>query len=184
MRVTFALVMLLALMLALAAGCGSQPQWEPSVRQDLFRPAAMRIHPVFTQVRSWSGSGKPDGIELLLEFQDQFGDAAKASGDAVFEVFEFRPGYPDPRGARLVPPFLTTTANVAAQRDHWSRTSRCYIFQLAWPEVDPRRPIVVTATFEMTGGGRFFDTIVLDPVRPVAPTPAPATAPGARTPRP
>lgn len=180
MRVTLGLVMLLVL----AAGCGSQPQFESSVKQELFKPAAMRIHPVFTQVRDWSGDGKADGIELLLEFQDQFGDAAKASGDAVFEVFEFRPGYPDPRGNRLVPPFLTTTANVAAQRDHWSRTSRCYIFQLAWPQVDPHRPIVVTATFELSGGGRFLDTIVLEPVRPVATAPTPATAPGARNQKP
>jgi len=45
-----------------------------------FSATSMRIHPIFTQVKDWSGDGKPDGIEVLMEFQDQFGDPAKAAG--------------------------------------------------------------------------------------------------------
>lgn len=146
------------------AGCGSQPQWVPQGgRQELFEPAGMRIHPVFTEVKDWSGDGKVDGIDALIEFQDQFGDPAKASGSVLFEVFEYRPYAPDRRGRRVVAPFVTTIDNVAAQRDHWNRTSRCYNFQLAWPTINPRQTYVVTATFEKVGGGRFTDQLLLQP---------------------
>ena len=163
------------------AGCGSQPQWEPE-QQQLFLPTAMRIHPVFTQVRDWTGDGKPDGVDALIEFQDQFGDPVKASGSVVFELFEYQPQSPDVRSKRVVAPFLAAIDNVAAQRDHWNRTSRCYSFQLAWPEVNPMTTYVLAATFEKTGGGRFMGQIILQsgpraPARPAAAT-RPAAQPG------
>src|ERR1700712_2827317 len=54
----------------------------------LFGPAAMRIHPIFTQVKDWTGDGHADGIEALIELQDQFGDPTKASGRIIFELYE------------------------------------------------------------------------------------------------
>lgn len=163
------------------AGCGSQPQWEPvQQQQQLFAPTAMRIHPVFTQIRDWTGDGKADGVDALIEFQDQFGDPAKASGSVLFEIYEYRPYSPDPRGRRAVAPFVTAVDNVAAQRDHWNRTSRCYSFQLAWPGVSPRAGYVLTATFEKSGGGRFMDRILLEPMERPATT-RPAGRAGARS---
>jgi hypothetical protein len=159
------------------AGCGSQPRWEPAQQQQLFSPTAMRIHPVFTQVQDWTGDGKPDGVDALIEFQDQFGDSAKASGSVVFEIYEYQPFSPDPRGRRAVAPFLTAIDNVAAQRDHWNRTSRCYSFQLAWPKVNLTTTYVLMATFEKAGGGRFTDQIVLEPAQRERSRPAPATSP-------
>jgi hypothetical protein len=174
-----------AILLALlVAGCSTQPEWQPEKEQDLFAPTAMRIHPVFTQVRDWTNDGKPDGIDVLIEFQDRFGDPAKAAGNAVFEVFAYRPGFPDPRGPRMVAPFLASIDNVAAQRDHWNRTSRCYSFQLAWPEINPGGTYVLTANFELAGGGRFNDQLVLvpqakeNPREPASPTTGPAAEPG------
>ncbi len=130
----------------------------------MFAPTAMRIHPVFTQVRDWTNDGRPDGIEVLVEFQDRFGDPVKASGQALFEVYAFRQGSPDPRGARLVEPFVANIDNVASQRDHWNRTSRCYSFQLAWPVVRQNEAYVLTASFQLEGGGRFTDQLVLKPM--------------------
>ncbi len=173
---------------AALVGCGSQPQWEPAGQQQLFSPTAMRIHPVFTQLRDWTGDGKPDGVDALIEFQDQFGDPTKASGSVVFEIYQYQPYSPDPRGKREVAPFLATIDNVAAQRDHWNRTSRCYSFQLAWAGVDPKTTYVLMATFEKTGGGRFTDQLLLEPAQrePVRPLPAtsPANKPNTRTPQP
>ena len=184
MRQTILTIALLGLICG-GTGCGSQPQWDPAVKQDLFKPASMRIHPVFTQVRDWTTDGKPDGVEALIEFQDQFGDPAKASGNMVFEIFAYRPGYPDPRGNRLVNPFLASVENIAAQRDHWNRTSRCYSFQLAWPDVRAQQTYVLTATCELAGGGRFTDMIVLEPLpkEPAGEQPAtrPVKQPGVRS---
>ena len=173
-------ILLLALLMLVGGplGCASQPQWEPqSARQDLFLPSAMRIHPVFTQLRNWSGGANPDGVEVLIEFQDQFGDSVKSAGNVVFEIFQYRPGYPDPRGGRLVNPFIVSTDSIASQRDHWNRTSRCYSFQLACPNINPRQTCVLTATFEGSNGKRFFDTLVIEPPAREKSAPAPVTRP-------
>lgn len=141
----------------------------------MFRPTAMRIHPVFSQVRDWSGDGRPDGFDVLVEFQDRFGDPTKASGNFIFEVYQYRPGFPDARGPRVGAPFLSNVANPAAQRDQWNRTARCYGFQLAHPQVSPSGTYVLTATFEAVGGGRFEDDIVITPTPMSTPVPQPTT---------
>lgn len=151
------------LLMFVVAGCGSQPRWQPDDEPNLFAPAAMRIHPVFTQLRDWTDDGKPDGVDVLIEFQDRFGDPAKAAGNVVFEIYSYRPGFADPRGQRLVPPFLASIENVANQRDHWNRTSRCYSFQLAWPAVNPGGTYVLTAAFDVAGDRRFTDRLVIEP---------------------
>jgi hypothetical protein len=162
---------------------------EPDVqREATFGPASMRIHPIFTQVKDWTGDGKADGIEVLLEFQDQFGDPGKAQGRVMFELYDFRRG-PDPRGKRVVNPWVGSLATVNDQRAHWNRTSRTYTFQLAYPDVNPRHNYVMVATFERTGGGRFFDRVVLEGTKPERPAtkpvgvgtqPHPSTAPATR----
>ena len=128
-------------------------------------PASMRIHPIFTQPRDWTGDSKPDGIEALVEFLDQFGDPAKASGRIYFELYEYQPGFPDPRGERLLNPWSAALETSQDQRQHWDRTSLAYSFLLSYPAIDPSRTYVLTATFERNGGGRFFDRIILQPHR-------------------
>jgi hypothetical protein len=160
----------------------AQPEKEPS----MFRAVAMRLHPVFTQVRSWTGGTTPDGIEAMIEFQDEFGEPAKASGEVVFELFQYRKGYPDPRGARVVNPWVAALDTAAAQRAHWNRAGRTYGFQLAYPELSPKGTYVLTATVELSDGGRFFDRIILEPAAKDLETPAtsPARQPEVRNPAP
>lgn len=141
----------------------------------LFGPSAMRIHPIFTQVRDWTGDDRPDGIDALIELQDQFGDPTKASGRVIFELFEYRPYEPDPRGQRLVNPWIGELGTLEAQQQRWNRTSRTYGFQLANSQIREDRTYVLTATFELSNGGRFFDRIILEPRE--RPTEAPATSP-------
>jgi hypothetical protein len=147
----------------------------------LFGPAAMRIHPIFTQVKDWTGDGQPDGIEALVELQDQFGDPTKASGTVVFELFEYRAYDPEIRGERLTNPWIGDLSSIDAQRDRWNRTSRTYGFQLAYPQVREDRPYVLTATFELSSGGRYFDRMILEAKEPRVVEPArtePSTQPG------
>jgi hypothetical protein len=120
----------------------------------------MQVHPIFTQVADWTHSGKPDGIESHLYFTDQFGDPTKASGRVLFELFEYRKDSPDPRGKRLGywPGSLVTTGD---QKEKWNTTLRTYRFQLAYPTVQPTTSYVLSAIFELSGGGRFFNSIVL-----------------------
>ncbi len=158
--------------------------------QMLFGPTGMRIQPVFTQVRDWTGDGKPDGIEVVLEIQDQFGDPTKASGRIIFELYTYRAYNPDPRGTRVVAPWEGRLDSIEDQRARWNRVNRAYIFQLAYDDIRPGESYVLTSMFELTGGGRFFDRLIIEgekaepktstppviaPPVIVTPSPAPAT---------
>lgn len=158
--------------------------------QMLFGPTGMRIQPVFTQVRDWTDDGKPDGIEVVLGIQDQFGDPTKASGRIIFELYTYRAYNPDPRGTRVVAPWEGRLDSIEDQRARWNRVNRAYIFQLAYDDIRPGESYVLTSMFELTGGGRFFDRLIIEgekaepktstppviaPPVIVTPSPAPAT---------
>lgn len=157
---SFAILVVTAL---LVGGCGSIVADNRPATPEMFAPASIRLHPNFTQVHDWTGDGRPDGIEALVEFTDRFGDPTKASGTVLFELFAYRPQHPDPRGARLVNPWSGSLATVAQQQAHWSGTTQTYNFRLGWDQIDPARTYVLTATFETSDGRRFFDRIVLTP---------------------
>jgi hypothetical protein len=125
-------------------------------------PVSVRIHPTFTQVKSWTGDKKPDGIEALLEVRDRWDEPIRATGKVIFELFEYRKGYPDPRGNRLVNPWVVSLETIDDQTARWDRVSRAYKFQLAYPQVRPKHPYILTASFE-TAGGRLFDRLNLGP---------------------
>lgn len=150
------------LAICLIAGC-YQPSIEPQTPSDtaLFNANSMRIHPIFTQLKTWTGTEKPDGIEALIEFQDQFGDPTKAGGTVMFELFDYRQANPEPRGTRLANPWIGSIATLDEQRGRWNRTSRTYTFQLAYPQADPYKSYVLTALFRSNSGTRFFDRIIL-----------------------
>src|ERR1041385_3368451 len=121
-------------LICLLAGCEltRSPYPRSDIDAALFGPSAMRIHPIFTQVKDWTGDDHPDGIEALIELQDQFGDPTKASGRVIFELFEYKQFDPERRGERLAvwnDAFLET---LDEQRQRWNRTSRTYGFQLAY----------------------------------------------------
>ena len=143
---------------ALLIGCADVPA-NPSATS-LFAPQAMRIHPIFTHVADLSGAGKPDGIEAQLEFTDPFGDPTKASGQALFELFDYL-REPPFTGKRVGGPWVASLATPAEQRDKWVGTLRTYRFPLAYPAINPAQDYVLTATFELSGGHRFFSRIVL-----------------------
>ncbi|HYO11349.1 MAG TPA: hypothetical protein VER17_20460 [Tepidisphaeraceae bacterium] len=143
-------------------GCASRDPI-PRAQSDaaLFAPVSMRIHPIFSGVKDWTGDGAPDGLEALLEFEDQFADPTKASGSVIFELFTFRTNNPDPRGERVVNPWLGSLQTLADQQARWNRTSRTYLFQLEYPAVSEQQDYVLTATFD-TGTTRYFDRVVLE----------------------
>ena len=126
----------------------------------LFAPVSMRIHPIFSQIKDWTGDDRPDGIEALLEFEDQFGDPTKASGTVIFELYSYQRGDADVRGDRLCNPWVGSLLTLADQQARWNRTSRTYFFQLEYPMIKDDRPYVLCATFD-TGTTRFFDQIVI-----------------------
>jgi len=196
--------------LLILGGCHGQPQPMPRDTTDasLFGPSTMRLHPIFTQVKDWNGDGVPDGIEALVELQDQFGDPTKASGHIILDLYDYKKYDPQRKGVWLAE-WQADLSTLAAQRDYWNRTSRTYGFQLAFPQVNLTTNYVLTAEFQLNNGGRLFDQLVIEaqikpnkiaapdygmppvpstqPLFPTSsqePTTAPIIGPGLRTPQP
>ncbi len=170
------------------AGCSSSepPMLRSEADNALFGPVAMRLHPIFTQVKDWTGDNKPDGIEALVELQDQFGDPTKASGRVRFELSDYRPYDPERKGERIAR-WDGDLETLDEQRDRWNRTSRTYAFQLSQATLQLTRTYVLTAQFDLSNGGRFFAQLILEGQRPLddplalPPTTGPATAPTGAT---
>ncbi|HUB27305.1 MAG TPA: hypothetical protein VL992_17910 [Tepidisphaeraceae bacterium] len=170
------------LLLAVIAGCSptlvstSSPVTpSPAGESDLFDPVSMRIHPIFTQVKSWTGRNAADGIEAVLEFQDRFGDTTKASGTVLFELYSYRTGFPDHRGARQAEPWIASLDSVDSQKLHWRSEIGAYDFLLALPTVSTSTDYVLTAMFEPPSGRRLFaQTIIIGQKKTSHPATRPA----------
>ena len=144
---------------------------QPSSRQaertggdaPMFAATEMRVHP-FTSVKDWTGDGRVDGVEVLIELQDRFRDPTKATGSVLFELFTYRRNFPDPRGERLAA-WRGSLLTLEEQRMHWNRISRTYSFQLSYPEIRGDRSYVMQVWFEHAGK-RLINQVVLEGQRP------------------
>jgi hypothetical protein len=151
---------LLLAVTTLLSGCGHGPAPRTSDEQAMFGTVSFRIHPTFTQIKEWSGHGKPDGIEAVVEFQDQFNDPTRAAGSLRFELYSFRSEEPDHRGSRLA--MWSTSLNAHDdQTAHWDAAARGYSFQLGFDKIHPDQSYVLTAQFDRNGT-RLFNQIVLE----------------------
>ena len=179
MRRAIAVPLLVGCLTVAGAGCGARsPVPRSPTDAQLFAPVSMRVHPIFSDLKDWNDDGQVDGIEALLEFQDQFNDPTKAAGTVVFELFSYRPYSPDPRGQRVVNPWVGSLQTLADQQARWNRTSRTYSFQLEYPQVRGDENYVLTATFD-TGTTRFFDEVILQGENAPRARPAAVVAPAA-----
>jgi hypothetical protein len=167
--------------LVLVGGCSGEATTAPrtNVDQVLFGPSSMRLQPTFTQVRDWTGDGTPDGIEAVIELQDQFGDPTKASGRVIFELYTYRPYNPDPRGLRLVAPWEGRLDSMEDQRARWNRVNRAYIFQLAYPDARRDKDYVLEARFELANGGRYRNVLIIEGEKPTTRASTPPAIPSA-----
>jgi hypothetical protein len=137
--------------------------------QQMFGPASIRIHPTFTQVRDWTGDGKPDGIEATLEMLDQFGEPTRSTGTVRFELFTYRPDLPDYRGPRLVTPWVASLDSTQDQQLRWNSALRAYTFQLHYADISKDRFYVLRAQLDLVRGspsgttepGRLFNQIII-----------------------
>jgi len=151
-------------------GCNANPTLKPRTddEQKLFGATAMKLDS-FTRVKDWNHSGSPSGVEVFVEFVDRFGDRTKASGTMLFELYEYRSGFPDPRGKRLENPWSAALLSFDQQAAHWDKASGSYLFRLDDTNLSTSRSYVLAATFEPTTGGRFFTRMVLQAQPPVQP---------------
>jgi hypothetical protein len=156
----FALILILA-------GCSSDepsPRPQSDLDKQLFGPVSMKLD-TFSKLKSWTKGANPDGIEAIVEFDDQFGDRTKAAGSIYFELFDYRPGWADPRGDRIVNPWSGSLLTYDDQKAHWDRAIGAYDFQLACDGLEWDKDYVLDATFESADGKRFFARLVLPGIK-------------------
>jgi len=160
-------VLISLLALSALAGCSSQMRPDPRTAEEnqLFGPISMKLD-TFSKVKDWNTDNVPDGIEALIEFDDRFGDRTKASGVVIFELYDYRPYWPDPRGARLANPWTASLTTYDDQKAHWETASGAYLFRLAFDQAAWNHDYVLTATFQSAAGTRFFSRIVLQRQQP------------------
>jgi hypothetical protein len=162
------LVACLALLILPASfGCSSPALPLPRTAEEnqLFGPVSMKLD-TFSKVKDWDANGTPNGIEALVEFDDRFGDRTKAAGDIIFELYDYRPYWPDPRGVRLANPWTAHLSTYDEQKAHWETASGAYMFRLAFDQAIWNHGYVLTATFQSAAGTRLFSRIVLRPQTP------------------
>jgi hypothetical protein len=154
-------------LIALLSGCASQDIPSPRTpdEEQLFGPVSMKLD-TFSKVKDWDGTGAPQGVEALIEFDDRFGDRTKAAGTIIFELYDYRPYWPDPRGARLANPWTASLTTYDEQKAHWEAASGAYMFRLAYDHTAWNHSYVLTATFQSAGATRFFSQIVLPGQKP------------------
>jgi hypothetical protein len=149
------------LLLAACDSSNSRPRTSDEIA--MFSPVSIRLHPAFTLVKDLSGNGIPDGFEAVVEFDDRFGDPTRAAGTVLFELYDYRAGFPDDRGVRLVDPWPGKILTVDQQKAHWDVALRAYSFELAYPAVRTDRDYVLHVTYDPGPGNGpmlFAQTII------------------------
>ncbi|HEX4796198.1 MAG TPA: hypothetical protein VH370_20585 [Humisphaera sp.] len=143
-------------------GCVGATFQRSQSEEQMFGPSSMRIHPAFTQVKDWTGDSKPDGIEVVLEMQDQFGEPTRAAGILRFELWTFREAAAERRGTQLAQPWIFQLNTRSEQNAHWNPVERGYTFQLPFDKISADRRYVLTAQFDRPEG-RLFDQLIVEP---------------------
>jgi len=114
-------------------GVAPQPADEGSVKVpqpiNYLLPKAISIHP-FTGMRNFDEAGGLRGIDVRVEAKDAFGDAGKAFGKFLFQLYEFRPQNSDPKGT-LIMTWEEDLLDAQKNLLHWN-IHRTYEFKLLW----------------------------------------------------
>jgi hypothetical protein len=150
-----------AFLFLIAMGCQNQMIGRTDSDEEMFGPQTMRLQTTFTEVKDWTGDKKPDGIEAVIELEDQFGDPTRATGTVVFGLYNYRFAAPDPKGDRVAGPWVGSLLTKDQQVAQWDSAIRGYSFQLADPAISEEKNYVLTAEFEL-GKRRLFDQVVIE----------------------
>lgn len=168
--------MLLPLTLLLLAAC-QPPESTPHLYgagMDMFTPVKMRIHPlsriVFPSASATAPATAPAGsaittpiLEARFELTDQFGDPGKGAGTIVLELLDTSSPF---AGKKPLQEWSLSLNTPQANREHWDRTTRTYLFKLPLPADFPKPStghdlFTLSATFTLPNNSTLSDTLDL-----------------------
>lgn len=99
----------------------------------LLLPDEIRIVEAFTGFRSFDQDERPDGIELLLQPMDTYGDPVKIAGTVRVELYAFLPASGEPKGERLCEPWEVPLLTEQDQKRYWNNVTGMYEIPLKFP---------------------------------------------------
>ncbi|MBN2211219.1 MAG: hypothetical protein JW709_07470 [Sedimentisphaerales bacterium] len=155
-------ILSMLLVLGFVSGCTPGPTGAASPRETGYHVQTVRLKESFT--RMYQDNQGRLHVKTTVELRDPFGDSIKALGAFRFELFQYRPAYHDPRGARLKEGGMQTLdlSRLQENDSHWNRITRCYNFDFTLAELpyDTTR-LVVQVTFSQEDY-RLQDILVLE----------------------
>lgn len=171
----------MVLLAALLAGCKSNPTITPAAGEAMSMLAVrqIKIQP-FTKIKSFDDDKIPDGIAVVVQPTDQFGDPVKAVGHLYFELYAYQAASGERKGQRLEF-WDRTIATPADMKLYWDRTAQMYQFPLAWTQgvpAVPSRKLILTVTYRTPWDLTLTDELIMDV--PVAKPPAQAAGAAAQ----
>ncbi|MCP4590522.1 MAG: hypothetical protein GY842_07250 [bacterium] len=129
----------------------------------LLMPATVSIVAPFTRFASFDENDRPDGIELLLQPTNSFGEPVNIAGALIVELYEFRQASGEARGAKLQQWDIALRCE-RDQQMYWNRTTDMYEFQLQFdPAALPsNHKYVLEVTYNTPLHEHMVDQYVMD----------------------
>ncbi len=100
---------------------------------ELLMPQRVRIVEAFTGFRSFDDDDLPDGIELLFQPLDAYGDPVKIAGSVRVELYTHKQASGMPKGQRVCDPWQVDLLTPEDQQRYWNVITGMYEVPLEFP---------------------------------------------------
>ncbi len=148
-------------------GCVPLLRWDDTLSNrdefSLALPARIDIVEPFTRIKSFSGGGVPDGIDLVVQAIGALDNPGLVLvGRVRIELFEFVASSADRKGARL-DQWQVELRTDHQQRTYWNHLTQMYEFHLGanLADLSKAERCVLLVTYSSPVGRRLSDEIVL-----------------------
>ena len=130
----------------------------------LLMPQQIRIVEAFTGFKSFDEDDVPDGIELLLQPVDSFGDSVKIAGVVRVELYAFLQASGNEKGDRVCAPWDVPLLTEDDQERYWNKITGMYEVELELPAgIRPTgSKYVLEVTYNTPLTTHMFDECVLE----------------------
>ncbi len=96
-------------------------------------PQRIEIVEAFTALHSFDDDSVPDGIELLIQPIDSYGDPVKVAGTLRAELYTYRQASGNREGDRLCEPWEINLLTEEQQKQYWNPVTGMYDIPLQLP---------------------------------------------------
>jgi len=100
---------------------------------ELLIPQRVEIVEAFTDFESFDDDDIPDGIHLLIQASDAYGDSVKIAGELRVELYTHQRASGEPKGRRVCDPWFVRIADKSDQRRYWNEVTGMYEIPLEFP---------------------------------------------------